>query len=210
MSIAFDRISETPTLDGLPIRMEQTSAPATTIARLLLLSPALVLLAVPLLVGAHVAGEPVALAAVAGQPVAAIQVLVGFLLWAGLLAIPLGQAIRRMGARRSVEIDRREVRVVDQGLVGGRRWSEPLAAYRGIAHHVRTSMSGVRHELVLVHADPSRNVLLAFHNRISLDTLEKAKALLGLPEVPARAIYERSATVDRPVLSVAAGLAEAR
>ena len=209
MPAPFDRLSDV-SLDLLPIRIEQTNSRAGTVWRLLLLSPALVLLAVPMLVGAHVAGEPEARAALSGHPLAAVQVLVGFLLWAGLLSIPLMQAVARMGARRTIEIDRQTVTVEERGIGGTRHWSVPLASYQGIAHHVRTSVSGVRHELILVHAEPARDVLIAVADRIGQGTLDKAKALLGLPELPARAIYERASVARQLPAAPGSALATAR
>lgn len=191
MSVNFDRLSEEPSLDSLPIRMAQTNARSVTVSRLLLLSPALVLLAVPMLVGAHVATVPEAMSAVSEHPMAALQVLVGCLLWAALIAIPLTQALCRLHARRCVVIDEVGVAVTETTITGARSWTAPLASYRGIAHHVRTSVSGVRHELILVHPDPARNVLLTMKHRLTQASVDKAKQLLGLPEVPARAIYER-------------------
>lgn len=192
MSVHFDRLSEEPTLDVLPIRMEQSNARSVTVSRLLLLSPALVLLAVPMLVGAHVATVPEAMSAVSEHPMAALQVLVGCLLWAALIAIPLTQAVCRLHARRHIVIDEAGVAVTETSLAGSRSWSVPLASYRGVAHHVRTSVSGMRHELILVHPDPKRSVLLTMKDRLTQTSVEKAKQLLGLPEVPARTIYERA------------------
>jgi hypothetical protein len=188
MMFAFDRLSGMPTLDALPIRMEQTNSRSSTVFRLVLLSPALVLLAVPMLVGAHVAGGPSTRAIAAEQPFAVAQVLLGFVLWAGLLAIPVTQALARLGATRRIAIDRQSVTVEETRFGSRQVWRVPLSEYRGIAHHVRTSVSGARHELVLVHADPRRHVLLVTGDRIAQSTLDKAKVLLGLPELPARAI----------------------
>jgi hypothetical protein len=48
------------------------------------------------------------------------------------------------------------------------------------------------HEIVLVHAERELTVTLVRADRVTLDMLENAKSLLGLPEIPARAIYERN------------------
>jgi len=210
MSAMFDRISDAPNFDELPIAMQQSNSPAATAWRMVLLGPAVVLLAAPLLVGAQVAGEPGGLSAVLGQPFSALQVLGGFLVWAAMLAVPLTRTVRRMGTRRAVTIDPKLVCVEEKSLGGTHLWSAPLASYRGIAHHVRTSLSGARHELILVHPDPSRNVLLAVADRMNQSTLDKAKALLGLPEIPARTIYERMPRALRVEPQPASELAAAR
>ena len=78
---------------------------------------------------------------------------------------------------------------------GSTAWSVPLASYSGIAHHVRASLSGLRHELILVHPDPAKNLLVAVADRIPQATLDRAKALLRLPEVPAKSLYMRGGDV---------------
>ena len=47
----------------------------------------------------------------------------------------------------------------------------------------------MRHEMILIHPDPTRHVLLAVGDKISANTLAQTAALLGLAEIHARELY---------------------
>jgi hypothetical protein len=69
----------------------------------------------------------------------------------------------------------------------------------GLAHHIRASLSGARHEIVLVHPDRARSVLLAFDAQVREADLKAMAAQLGLPVVPASLIYGGRLAVVHPV-----------
>ena len=79
------------------------------------------------------------------------------------------------------------VSVSDRAVLGSRLWQVPLEEFSGIAHWVRSSLSGVRHELHLVHADPGKSLLIHRADHISQATIDAAGALLGLPPIPVAA-----------------------
>ena len=186
----FDHVVPTPDFTALPIRLQLSTSRSSAILKLALLAPMMILVAVPLsMIAAQAGAEHTALDYVLENPLSSAQIVAGLAIWAALFLIPLKRIITRMGARREVEITASEVRVADSSPFGGRDWSAPLASYKGIAHHIRSSLSGNRHELILVHADPAKCVLLAVADRISQETLDRAKSLFGLPELPARALY---------------------
>lgn len=190
--IHFDNISPTLNFDTLPIAFVGRSSRGSAVTRLLLLVPAMSILFVPLsLVIAHAETEPSALASVVARPMSAIQVALGIAIWCGLFIMPLREIVMRLGSERSVRIDRDMVKVTDKTPFGASAWQTPLANYAGIAHHVRTSLSGTRHELILVNKDPKKNVLIAVADRIPQSMLDRATSLLKLPEVPARTLYDR-------------------
>jgi len=118
-----------------------------------------------------------------------VQILLAIGLCTVLFVLPLRRLLARAGATRVVEIAAGTVAVTDRGLFRARAWSAPLAGYRGVAHHVRTGLSGVRHELILVHAEPARHVLLAIAPRLSVETLARTASLLGLTVIQARELY---------------------
>ena len=187
----FDHVDPAPDFAQFPIVFTLTTSRTSAVVKLLMLAPMMVLLAVPLtLIGAH--AEHPALSLISDNPVSALQILTGFVVWVALFIWPLKRIVACMGARRTVAIDGQSVNVVDSSPFGGSRWSVPLASYRGIAHHIRASLSGNCHELVLVHADPSKSVVLAISDRVSQTMFERAKVLLRLPEVPARDLYARA------------------
>lgn len=191
-SIAFDHLEPIPDFEQLPIEIKLTTSRAAVIIRLLMLAPMMVMLAVPLtLIGAFASSEGATspLAHLASHPFSAVQIVLGLITWAALFIWPIKRVVARMGASRSVTIDGNVVTVHDSTPFGARSWTEPLANYSGLAHHIRASLSGNRHELVLVHADTSKSVLIAIADRMSQTTIDKAKGLLSLPEVPASRIY---------------------
>ncbi len=187
----FDHVEPAPDFAQFPVVFTLTTSRSSAVVKLLMLAPMMVLLAVPLsLIGAH--AEHPALSLISGNPVSALQILTGFVVWVALFVWPLKRIVACMGARRTVDIDGQTVKVEDSSPFGGSSWSAPLASYRGIAHHIRASLSGNCHELILVHADPAKNVVLAISDRVSQSMFERAKILLNLPEVPARDLYARA------------------
>lgn len=196
-SIAFDRVEPAPTFAELPMTMTFRTARSSTALKLLLLAPAMGAMIIPLsLLAVRAVAEPTTLSLLSDRPLASLQVLLGLGLWTVLFLWPIKRIIRQVGVARTVTIQADRIEVIDAVRGSRRSWSEPLAAYGGIAHHVRAGLSGLRHELVLVHADPAKTVLIAIAERIPQSTIDKAKALLRLPEVPAKALYDASLLAD--------------
>ena len=117
------------------------------------------------------------------QPVATLQIVVGLMLMAALLLVPARRLVARAGSGGTVEIDGGMVRVTERGLFSSRSFREPLEAYRGTAHRVRTTISGVHHELVLVHPDARRDVVIVLDRVGPALTPDRMIARLGLPEI---------------------------
>ncbi|MFM9938847.1 MAG: hypothetical protein ACKVP7_05055 [Hyphomicrobiaceae bacterium] len=190
--VLFDHIAPATNFESLPIRFIGTTSRGPAVTRLLLILPAMAVFFVPIsLVIAKAAGEPSALSAMSERPLSVIQIALGVALWCGIFLLPIRDIVIRMGSRRTVAIDAGKIEVTDSTPFGTSSWTTQLSSYAGIAHHVRTSLSGLRHELILVHKDPAKNVLIAVADRIPQSTLDRAKNLLGLPEVPARSLYDR-------------------
>ncbi len=190
--VLFDHIAPATNFDSLPIRFTGTTSRGPAVTRLLLILPAMAILFVPIsLVIANAAGEPGTFHAISERPLSVVQIGLGIAIWCGIFLLPIRDIVIRMGSRRTVMIAADKVVVSDRTPFGGTTWSTQLSSYAGIAHHVRTSLSGLRHELILVHKDPAKNVLIAVADRIPQSTLDRAKSLLGLPEVPARSLYDR-------------------
>jgi hypothetical protein len=188
--VGFDRVTPATALENLPIHLEQSTSHASVVLKVLLMVPALVAVAVPLaLLGAHAMAEPTAFALITDHPTEAVQIALGLTLWCALFVWPLRLVLARAGAARVIDIAAGMVRVTEQGPFRTAAWTEPLGAYRGVAHYVRTSLSGVRHEMILVHADPRRHVLLAAAPAMPQSLLTRTASLLGLPEISARDLY---------------------
>lgn len=187
---SFERVDILSEPEAFPLRSRQGAATAPSLLHLALLS---VLAAAVVLPQVGFAGYALSLPDVrhliAGQPLVAVQLAAAMLFWVGLFAWPLRALFTRLTWRRSVEITRENVAVFDQRTFGGSNWTAPLHDYKGVAHHIRSSLSGTRHELVLVHPDSDRSVLLMTAEHISEADINRMTRLLGLPTVPARELY---------------------
>ena len=192
MTIAFEQVLPAPDFRTLPVRLELRASRASAAIGLVMLAPMMALLAVPLAIFTARAQELSATDAILGNPLAAVQAFAGILVWAALFVWPLKRIVTRLGAARIVEITETNVSVTDRTPFNSQCWSAPLAQYSGIAHHIRASLSGNRHELIMVHPDASKSILIAASERISSDVFDRAKSLLGLPEVPAARLYGRA------------------
>lgn len=178
----------------LPIHIVETSSPLAAVSRALLAAVAVLAAAVPLTgLAIAAAAEQSLVGAAIARPLASLQVVLGLGLWALILLVPAQRSLRSVWVRREVLIKDGFVEIAGRSLLGARTSRHRLAEYRGIAHHIRASLSGLSHEIVLVHANPSLTVTLFKGERVTQAMLDDARAALGLPEVPARSIYERSA-----------------
>jgi hypothetical protein len=173
--------------DRLPLTIEQKSSRASALIMLALLVPALLVGLVPTALLVAFASSSWVVAA--DHPGAAAQVLVGIGLWTVLFVLPAKRIVQRFGIVRRIHIDTGSITVNERGLFGSRRWSAPLSEYTGITRHLRSTLSGLRHELILVHREPRKSLLLHSGGLTSQPTIEQATRLLGLPELQPRELY---------------------
>lgn len=174
---------------SLPLTLEQRPSKSSTIMKLLLILPAGVALLYPfVLIASHAVADPAGRVAL-GSPGALIPVLIGLAFWAVLFGWPLQRLATTIARRRTVTISEAGVAVTEETLLGKHDWHEPLSAFDGLAHHVRASLSGVRHELILNHPERDRSVLVALAPRFSQTEIDRVKALLSQAEIPSHALY---------------------
>ena len=131
--------------------------------------------------------KPEAVSRALAQPLATFQIIAGILMLSALLLVPARRLVAGIGHKGIVEIDGGMVKVAEKGLLSARQFRERLDAYRGVAHRVRTTVSGVHHELVLVHPDARRDVVIALDGMDPAMTPATMIARLGLPEITGRA-----------------------
>lgn len=199
----FETIEPPAPLASLPARIVQSSPRVRTTLSLAALSVTALATAAPFAaVLAHLVATPEARSLISEQPAAVLQLAFGLVVWTVLLGWPLTRLTRRLTTRRVVTLTPGYVAVEETRLTGTSTWTLPTSAFTGLAHHVRASVSGVRHELVLRHADPARTVLIAVAPRFSQSEVERMCSLLDVEEIPARLLYERDA--DRKYASYAA------
>jgi hypothetical protein len=187
--------------DRLPLTIDHKSSRASALIMLMLLVPALLVGLVPTALLVAFASSSWGVAA--DNPGAAAQVLVGIGLWTVLFVLPAKRIVQRFGAERRICVDTSSVTVSERGLFGSRHWSAPLSEYTGIARHLRSTLSGLRHELILVHREPRKSVLLHSGDLASPPTIEQAVRLLALPEIQPRELYRRRTFRSAPVAAPA-------
>ncbi|MFN0218176.1 MAG: hypothetical protein ACKVP4_05080 [Hyphomicrobium sp.] len=209
---AFDCVVVASPPNQLPIRISQKNGAWSRLPGLALMTVLAALIVGPQIgLALYALAEPGVRGAVAQTPVIALELAFALIFWIALICWPLRLCISRMARRRDVEITANKVRVEDSHPLGQDRWSAPLSSYLGVAHHLRSSHSGVRHEIVLVHPDRGRSIVLTVAEQISDAHVEAAAKLLRLPRVPAENLYGsgRAAPAARPQEAVPAGLESA-
>jgi hypothetical protein len=193
---AFERVDLSSGPYALPLRSSQGAAKrSSNIVHIGLLSCLAALVVVPqLALAAHALAIPDIRALILDRPLMAFELATAVSFWIAMFAWPLRRLYHRLTWRRDVEITGLNVAVRDERAFSGKVWSAPLASYKGIAHNVRTSLSTTRHELVLVHPEPDRSVLLLIAEHISESDIARMSQLLGLPHVSAKELYRTSAS----------------
>lgn len=199
----FEVVFEPAGLDALPLRSHQAAPPRANMLGLFAMTTLAALVVVPqIALAGYALISPDIRQSLIDQPVAAAQLAVALMFWIALFAWPIKRLLGRINRHRDVEISQHRVCVRDQHLFGSRQWDVPLNSYRGIAHHIRSSLSGTRHELVLVHPDPAQTVILMTAPMISAADISRLMALLGLPEIAASELYWRNTGTQMPAKSL--------
>lgn len=188
----FDSVSPQLSLDTLPVAFAERSSQSTLVLKALLLGPVSLLGAAPLvMIGIDTIAAPASASAATVSPIVAAQLLAALIVWTALFIIPLGKVCARLGRSRTVLIDRDIVQLTTRGLLSRRHDIIRLGSYRGLTHRVRTTLSGARHEIVLVHPRPEYSVLLAVGDRISDARVAQVAFTFGLPEISAKDMHVR-------------------
>lgn len=205
----FDTVSASNPLQSFPIDIREGTPLAGSLGSLTILIPTAAALLVPfVLLGQHLVADAEARALILERPGMSLQIALALGLWALLFALPAHRHLGRLFKRRAVGMDGVSVNVAERGLFGVSRWREPLSSYAGLTHHVRASVSGTRHELILIHPEAEKSILLMSADRISEGEIARVAKFLGRPEIPARDLYRFKAPT-LPALR-GAGLAGAR
>ena len=193
----FDRV-EPPLPPELPFRLAETCSHRAAAAMLVLAIPGVAAVgfaSVMLIV--HALFAPAARAVVAQHPALGLEILVAIAFWAYLLGLPMKRLFDRLSVRRTIEIDAATVTVAERGYFHAWTWSLPLGSFAGVAHHVRASLSGTRHELILVHPVREKSVLLSLADKVSQGEVDRVAALLGHKEIPPSELYRFKAQLPR-------------
>ena len=190
---AIDRIDVPKSWSGLPLTLTQTSSRLSAVTLVSVSSLSIAALIMPLAVmSLHATSNPRALAAIVERPVSATVLALGLALAITLLAIPLAAGLSRMRRSRAVRLGGDRITVDDRSLFGGRRhWEAPLSQFTGVTHHIRATLSGPRHEIILVHPDHRKDVLLNLSARAPEHGADQFASLLRLDVIHAGVLYGR-------------------
>lgn len=186
----FDAVRCVSEPGAWPFRLEQHYFRRSRLPALGLLTLIGAAIALPQIgLAAYAIADPVIRHEIAGQPLIAIQWIAALALWTAVLVIPAHRLATASGRRSSIEVSPTVVRVSEEYGRRTESWSEPLASFSGVAHHTRTSLSGMRQELVMVHPNRGRSVIIAAAPLISDSAHEDMARFLSLPRVHPAAIY---------------------
>lgn len=179
---AFDTVESVLYSDHTLLKSRQRSKRVSSILRFTALSALAAAVVGPQLVLAiHAMANDEVRAQIMAQPLVAVELTLAFAFWIGLFGWPLKRLLDRVNGQRDVEITPENVAVRDDRVLGLEQWTAPLADYTGITHRIRSSLSGTRHELILVHPDPERSVLLMVAEHILDRDIHQFAHLLGRP-----------------------------
>jgi hypothetical protein len=184
---AFETIEPNGPVTSLPFNLHQSPSRSSPFLMLTLAFPAAVAALAPYyLIAAHAAQDASLLIE---RFETSIMLAFALLIWTLVFGWPLGRRLSQLGTSRTISLARETVTVTENGPFGSKTWSEPVAAYRGIAHHVRSSLSGTRRELLLIHPDPARTLLLRIAEKISQSEIDELAKLLGCREIAPQVYY---------------------
>jgi len=186
----FEGVHAFAGLSQLPIRLPPVSHRLSHLPGLLFMAALALVTVLPQLALAGFAiTSPATRSVLIEHPMIAVELAVAAGFWAFLVLWPLRSIVLTVFRERSIEIADGAIRVVDRNPFSTTGWHLPLAAYDGLAHHVRSSLSGIRHEAVLVHSRRDRTVTLAAAPVIGKREITELCRLLQLPEVPSSRLY---------------------
>jgi hypothetical protein len=164
------------------LAIRQRSCGLSEAAQAAVLLPILIGVMIPFaMLAAEAISEPAVRERLTGAPVPVAGALVGMAIWVVMFGTPAWKGIQRLGWRRAITIANEAVTVTDKSLFGIHKWNLPLSSFAGVSHHVRTSLSGTRNELILVHKDHDRCLLIHMADEIDQYETETFAKRLGLP-----------------------------
>jgi hypothetical protein len=197
---AFETIQPPGPITGLPFHLVQTASRTSPVLMLALALPAALAALTPFWFIAHHAVRDSTL--LTERPDTSVLLAAALIAWALLFGWPIVRRAVRFGRQRHVAISADHVTVTEGTGSWAKTWSEPLNAYDGLAHHIRASLSGTRHELILIHPEPMRCLLLRADDKITQAEIDRLATLLGCREIAPQLFYRKRdrAVGARPVM----------
>ena len=122
-------------------------------------------------------------ASLAAQPLVACELAIALQFWIALFIWPMSLLYRALTCRRWTAIRDRTVFVSESRGRSILAWSQPLSAYAGISHRIRSSHSGIRHEAWLEHPNKTWSLPIMVAEHISETDLACICEALELPRL---------------------------
>ena len=189
---AIDRIETLSEPSVLPLTIKQHSATLPACALVLVSTLSIVALLMPIaLVASHSLTDAHSAAMVMDRPATTAAVLAALLCAVGARVLPLRAGLGGMRLHRAVRLAHDTITVEDDGLFGQSSWHAPFSQFTGVTHHIRATLSGPRHEIILVHPDRNKDVLLNLSPRSPEQGAEQFARVLGLDVIHAGVLYGR-------------------
>jgi hypothetical protein len=189
---AVDQVTPSTPIEALPLRLELRGSRGSFLVSLLMTVPVAILLIAPFaLIGMVAVSQPTMFASLSMSWSTGIQLAIALAIVMGMTGFAVRRVVMSWGRKATVEIGYGVVAVIEGRFGFKTRWTEPLTEFRGIAHNVRATLSGSRHELVLVHPNPDMSVMLQIAQRMPQPHIDRVAILLGLPEIPAQSLMPR-------------------
>ena len=177
--------------------LRQTSCRLTAAAQSILLLALVIAIVLPVVaLTAQAIAEPATRARIAAEPLPSAGAATGIAIWLLMFGVPAIQAIKRLRWSRDIVMTPETVAVSERTFFRQRAWAEPLKRYSGLTHHVRTTLSATHHELILVHPDPSRSLVLVREDLIDRQKIDAVGEEFGLQVLATSALLQGPATAD--------------
>ena len=144
---------------------------------------AAVLIPFYLLASAAVA-DPLVRQLAASQPVAVMQIVAALAFWGLLFGLPLAHLLNRMTVERTISLSPARVAITERRFGRSSTCATPLAEFLGVSDRLRTTLSGLHPELVLVHSDRARSVRLLATHDVPAAEITRICDMLKLPQIP--------------------------
>ncbi|KAB2848709.1 MAG: hypothetical protein F9K44_10075 [Hyphomicrobiaceae bacterium] len=189
---SFDEVVLHGSPENFPCSLTLRPSLGRTTSLLVLAFIPTALLAIPATMAAVLLRHKGMTTLLASDPVAFLALALQVVLWCVLAAMPVKTIGGRIGIVRRVLVEPTRVLFIERSLSGTVRLRCSTAEFRGIAHVVRATLNGTHHELILVHAEARRSILLMTAPLISQAVIDEVRLKLGLPEVPAREMFKTS------------------
>ena len=151
----------------------------------------LALAAPVVMIASDAVANPQVIHTLSDNPGSSILLSLGILIGMALLTYPLRAGLAHLGGNAVVRMADGMVTFEGRSWPNRETWRAPLAQFCGVTHHIRATLSGPRHEIVLVHPNRDKDIVLHVAPRHPKEDAVYYSELLGLAQLQPRTLYTR-------------------